>query len=115
MSESITCALADGSMNSVKLEDSLSLLPDQQRRYFENRHKADLVVVYDATSTTWPKDAQPLSKLWDIIYGNEFGKKLQRMPVLLVGGQEHWSEYVRRRQAAYTPVVDGGTVVPNGA
>lgn len=104
---------ADDSMTSAKLEDSLSLLPDQKRRYFENRHKADLVVVYDGTSTIWPKTSQPLSRLWDIIYDHEFAKKLQRMPVLLVGGQEHWSEYVRRRQASYNPVSENGHK-PNG-
>lgn len=90
-------------MTSAKLEDSLSLLPDAQRHWFEHRNKHDVVVVYDSTSTSWPKTNAPLSRLWDIIYEHEFGKKLQRMPVLLIGGHEHWTEFVRRRQVRATP------------
>jgi ubiquitin carboxyl-terminal hydrolase 8 len=88
-------------MNATKLEDALSLLPEPQRRAFDLRHKADLVVVYDGNSKTWPKDkeASPLSRVWDIVYEHEFTKKLERTPVLLVGGYAGWLEFIKGRAA----------------
>ncbi len=88
-------------MNATKLEDSLSLSPDRQRRAFDSRNKADLVVVYDSQSVDWPKKGSqptPLSKLWDIIYEHEFSKRLERTPVMLVGGYDAWLKFIDSRR-----------------
>jgi len=95
---------ADNSITSAKLEDSLSLSPEPQRRAFADRHKFDLVVVYDGKSSTWPpKGSQPtpLTRLWDIIYEHEFAKRLERNPVLLEGGFAAWRDFIRMRVAKH--------------
>ena len=107
-------------MSSAKLEDSLSLSPETQRHAFENRHKADLVVVYDSHSITWPRNGSqptPLSRLWDVIYEHEFTKRLERTPVMLTGGYDAWVKFIKMRQArhmngqglsrSYNPKVNG--------
>ncbi|WVF68021.1 hypothetical protein IAT40_002783 [Kwoniella sp. CBS 6097] len=93
--------LRDG-MTSTRLEDSLSLAPESHQVAFQRRDKYDVVVVYDANSKTWPKkDENPkaaaTARLWDIIYEHEFSKKLQRNPVMIVGGYEAWREFIKMR------------------
>ncbi|KAK6906785.1 hypothetical protein I203_100772 [Kwoniella mangroviensis CBS 8507] len=97
-----TVLMRDG-INSQKLEDSLSLSPPAQQKAFANRNQYDLLVVYDANSTNWPpKDkATPTSRLWDSVYEYEFTKKLDRTPVLLVGGYEAWREFIKMRAAKH--------------
>ncbi|EIW69824.1 hypothetical protein TREMEDRAFT_30214 [Tremella mesenterica DSM 1558] len=97
-------------MTSNKLEDSLSLSPEAQRKAFEERHKADLVVVYDSNSVSWPRKGSPptaLSRLWDIIYEHEFAKKLERTPVMLTGGYHAWTEFIKMRAARHMNGVNG--------
>lgn len=92
------------SITSAKLEDSLSLSPEPQRRAFADRHKFDLVVVYDGKSSSWPRKGSqptPLSRLWDIIYEHEFSKRLERNPVLLEGGFAAWRDFIRMRVAKH--------------
>lgn len=110
-------------MTSQKLEDSLSLSPDSQRKAFESRDHFDLVVVYDANTTSWPKKGSaptPLSRLWDIIYEHEFAKKLERTPVMLTGGYRAWAEFQKYRQARHNQAASavnggsGGMGQPNG-
>ncbi|WRT70548.1 uncharacterized protein IL334_007546 [Kwoniella shivajii] len=91
-------------MTAQKLEDSLSLSPTAHQKAFQNRNKFDLVVVYDSKSTNWPnkeKGSTPTSKLWDMIYEYEFQKKLDRTPVLLLGGYEAWREFIKMRAAKH--------------
>ena len=91
-------------ISSGKLEDSLSLSPETQRHAFEHRHKADLVVVYDSHSITWPRNGSqptPLSRLWDVIYEHEFTKRLERTPVMLTGGYDAWVKFIKMRQARH--------------
>jgi ubiquitin carboxyl-terminal hydrolase 8 len=92
-------------MNSTRLENSLSLLPESQQRMFADRTEFDLVVAYDSSSSQWPRSSSgapsPLGRLWDIIFEHEFGKKLQRNPVLLTGGYEAWVKYQAYRQSRY--------------
>ncbi|KAK8850408.1 hypothetical protein IAR55_004326 [Kwoniella newhampshirensis] len=98
-----TVLLREG-MTSTKLEDSLSLSPEAQRRAFENRHKFDVVVVYDSHSASWPRKGSPptpVSRLWDMIYEHEFTKKLARNPVMLTGGYEAWREFIKMRAARH--------------
>lgn len=88
------------SLTGTKLEDSLSLSPEPQRRAFERRNKFDLVVFYDSHSLNFPRKGSPpspLSRAWEIIYENEFTKKLERPPVLLTGGYDAWVEFIQRR------------------
>lgn len=75
-------------MTASKLEDALSLSPAVQREAFQNRHKYDLIIVYDTRSPVWPKDG-PLSRLWDMFFMGHDEKRLQRNPVILVGGYEN--------------------------
>lgn len=95
-------------MVSTKLEDALSLSTEKQRKAFENRHKYDLVVVYDSHSLNWPrKDSDnggrtpPLARLWEVIYEHEFNKRLERTPVLLTGGYAGWVEFIKARGAKH--------------
>lgn len=100
-------------MNSTRLENSLSLLPEVQQRMFLDRAEFDLVVVYDTSSAQWPRSSAggtspPLARLWDIIFEHEFGRKLQRNPVLLTGGHEAWVKYQAYRQSRYQGVKANG-------
>jgi len=91
-------------MTPAKLEDSLSLSPENQRGAYENRHKADLVVFYDANSINFPRKGSsptPISRLWDLVYELEFTKRLQRTPVLLTGGYAAWFEFIKKRVAKH--------------
>lgn len=120
---------ADGSMDSTKLEDALSLSPEAQRKHFENRDKYDVVVVYDSHSQGWPRKdmgvngTPPLARLWEIIYQDEFGKRLQRTPVLMTGGYDAWVEFIKMRGAMHAQAWaaaqanghgQGRKVIPNG-
>lgn len=85
---------------SEQLEDALSLSTDAQRLAFENRHRYDLVVVYDTKSTSFPTKgapATPVSRLWSIIAENEFIKPLPRFPTLLIGGYDGWVKFIKAR------------------
>lgn len=106
-------------MTSQKLEDSLSLSPEAQRKAFESRDKFDLVCVYDSDSISWPKKGSaastPLSRLWDIIYEHEFAKKLERTPVMLTGGYAAWADFQKYRQARHhQAAAANGHAGPNG-
>lgn len=92
-------------MTSAGLEDALSLSPPAQQEAFARRHQYDLVVIYDSRSKTFPpKGAEPnaVSRIWDMIYSNEYSKILPRCPVLLVGGYQGWYDFIdfRARQGA---------------
>ncbi|ORX41170.1 hypothetical protein BD324DRAFT_613498 [Kockovaella imperatae] len=100
-----TVLCRDG-MTSAKLEDALSLSPEVQRKAFEKRNKYDVVVVYDSKSKSWPRKETgstipPLARLWEIIYEQEFSKKLERTPVLLSGGYATWVEFIKGRAAKH--------------
>ncbi|RSH85154.1 ubiquitin-specific protease doa4 [Saitozyma podzolica] len=104
-------------MTSSKLEDALSLSPEAQRRAFEKRHKADLVVVYDSHSVAWPRKGSqptPLSRLWDIIYEHEFAKRLERTPVMLTGGYDAWLKFMTYRQTRHGPGAAANAANGNG-
>jgi ubiquitin carboxyl-terminal hydrolase 8 len=92
-------------MTSAKLEDALSLLPEKQRKAFENRHRSDLVVVYDSHSVNWPRkdtgNPAPLARLWELIYEHEFAKKLERTPALLTKVYAGWVEFIKMRAAKH--------------
>ncbi|ODN86082.1 hypothetical protein L198_07375 [Cryptococcus wingfieldii CBS 7118] len=90
-----TLLMRDG-MDIPRLEDSLSLSPPKQQTYFANRDKYDLVIVYDASSTNWPTSG-PLQRLWNMFFNGHDPKKLQRPPVVLIGGHNGWIEFIKMR------------------
>ncbi|KAJ4500989.1 hypothetical protein C8R41DRAFT_913518 [Lentinula lateritia] len=105
-------------VTSHSIEDSLSLAPTSEASAFNNRHKFDLVVLYDRRSTSFSStppskpssslvstpSAFPvpgshvtseasnpdMSTLLRAIWEREFRKTLRRMPMMLVGGYEAW-------------------------
>ncbi|KAJ9103206.1 hypothetical protein QFC21_002629 [Naganishia friedmannii] len=93
--------LARPGLDSIKLENALSLLPAAEHKAFLNRQQNDLVVLYDAASTAFPKTgSRPTAPgiLFSIIFENEFRKSLPRSPVLLIGGFQAWRAEVELRR-----------------
>lgn len=87
-------------LDSIKLENALSLLPSAEHKAFFDRQRNDLVVIYDSSSTAFPKPGAPPTApgtLFSLIFENEFRKSLPRSPVLLVGGYQAWNEEMERR------------------
>jgi ubiquitin carboxyl-terminal hydrolase 8 len=83
------------SVTSRKIEESLVLAWESEQIYFVNRHKFDLVVYYDQSSTNISLSLnEPLRNLKAAIYENEFSKMLQRVPVMLVGGFDAWVKQI---------------------
>jgi ubiquitin carboxyl-terminal hydrolase 8 len=79
------------SVTSRKIEESLVLAWESEQVYFVNRHKFDLIVYYDQSSTNIALSLnEPMRNLKAAIYENEFSKMLQRIPVMLVGGFDGW-------------------------
>ncbi|KAJ3889962.1 ubiquitin carboxyl-terminal hydrolase 4 [Lentinula edodes] len=106
-------------VTSYSIEDSLSLAPTSEASAFNNRHKFDLVVLYDRRSTSFTSNPD-MSTLLRAIWEREFRKTLRRMPMMLVGGYEAWvkqfgiseSGMSSNGPAARTTTVVNGT--PNG-
>ncbi|KAJ3920053.1 ubiquitin carboxyl-terminal hydrolase 4 [Lentinula edodes] len=106
-------------VTSYLIEDSLSLAPTSEASAFNNRHKFDLVVLYDRRSTSFTSNPD-MSTLLRAIWEREFRKTLRRMPMMLVGGYEAWvkefgiseSGMSSNGPAARTTTVVNGT--PNG-
>ncbi|KAJ3806584.1 ubiquitin carboxyl-terminal hydrolase 4 [Lentinula aff. lateritia] len=76
-------------VTSYSIEDSLALAPPSEASAFNNRHKFDLVVLYDRKSTSFTSNPD-MSTLLRAIWEREFRKTLRRMPMMLVGGFEAW-------------------------
>lgn len=77
------------SMNAQRLEEALSISPPADQNAFSERDRADLVVIYDESSTSFPSKgsaATVVSTLFTILFETEFRKTLKRSPVLLIGG-----------------------------
>ncbi|KIK68849.1 hypothetical protein GYMLUDRAFT_236746 [Collybiopsis luxurians FD-317 M1] len=90
-------------VTSDTIEDSLGLAPPSEASTFNNRHKFDLVVLYDQSSTSFASsppssssngstlDSSPdLNSLLRAIWEREFKKTLRRMPMMLLGGYDAW-------------------------
>ncbi|KAJ3743823.1 hypothetical protein DFH05DRAFT_1253494 [Lentinula detonsa] len=97
-------------VTSDTIEDSLSLAPISEASTFNNRHKYELVVLYDRSSasfsstpsslvasgtfsnnnTTSEASNPDMSTLLRAIWEREFKKTLNRMPMMLIGGYEAW-------------------------
>ncbi|KAJ3717682.1 hypothetical protein C8R42DRAFT_629929 [Lentinula raphanica] len=103
-------------VTSDTIEDSLSLAPTSEASAFNNRHKFELLVLYDQNSTSF-SSTPPLmtssslvttsgasmgisstsgtsnpdmSILLRAIWEREFKKTLRRTPMMLVGGYDAW-------------------------
>ncbi|KAJ3767872.1 ubiquitin carboxyl-terminal hydrolase 4 [Lentinula raphanica] len=72
-------------VTSDTIEDSLSLAPTSEASAFNNRHKFELLVLYDQNSTSFN-----MSILLRAIWEREFKKTLRRTPMMLVGGYDAW-------------------------
>ncbi|KAF9068637.1 hypothetical protein BDP27DRAFT_1327038 [Rhodocollybia butyracea] len=108
-----------GTVTSENIEDALVLAPPSEAPTFNNRHKFDLVVIYDRNSTSFtsvplagsttphpssislvngnndassstPGSNANISALLRAIWEREFKKPLRRMPMMLIGGYEAW-------------------------
>lgn len=84
--------LSRAGLDADKLEDSMVIAPRNETTLFENRHKFELVAVYDQSSTTFGDDTTSLSLLVKIISELAFRKILKRMPMMLVGGIDAWKQ-----------------------
>ncbi|KAG9000772.1 ubiquitin-specific protease doa4 [Tulasnella sp. JGI-2019a] len=77
-------------INASGIESALVISPGNEEKLFQNRDKFDMVVIYDASSTSFsPPHLAALNKA---IYELEFYKKLSRPPILLVGGLAAWKK-----------------------
>ncbi|KAJ9119135.1 hypothetical protein QFC22_003626 [Naganishia vaughanmartiniae] len=104
--------LARPGLDSIKLENALSLLPAAEHKAFLDRQQNDLVVLYDTASTSFPKTgSRPTAPgiLFSIIFENEFRKSLPRSPVLLIGGFQAWKEEVELRRKGERNARDANT------
>ncbi|KAJ4474827.1 ubiquitin carboxyl-terminal hydrolase 4 [Lentinula aciculospora] len=130
--------LRRGNVTSDTIEDSLALAPTSEASTFNNRHKFDLVVLYDRNSTSFSSTpplissslvttsgALPnasssasnpdMSTLLRAIWEREFKKTLRRMPMMLVGGYEAWTkEFGQQHSAAPSSVSATKTSATNG-
>ncbi|KAJ3716264.1 hypothetical protein DFJ43DRAFT_1134617 [Lentinula guzmanii] len=97
-------------VTSDTIEDSLSLAPTSEASTFNNRHKFELVVLYDKSSASFSSTPSSLvasgafsnnntiseasnpdmTTLLRAIWEREFKKTLKRMPMMLIGGYEAW-------------------------
>ncbi|KAJ3781622.1 ubiquitin carboxyl-terminal hydrolase 4 [Lentinula aff. detonsa] len=78
-------------VTSDTIEDSLSLAPTSEASTFNNRHKFELVVLYDRSSASFSSTPNPdMTTLLRAIWEREFKKTLKRMPMMLIGGYEAW-------------------------
>ncbi|KAG0092745.1 ubiquitin-specific protease doa4 [Podila epicladia] len=82
-------ALRDGISSKVIADQSLFDNPQMEQDAFQDRHKFDLVLYYDQTTTEIPKSG-PLANLFRALHELEFEKPLARLPVLLIGGFDAW-------------------------
>ncbi|KAF2219828.1 hypothetical protein BDZ85DRAFT_267688 [Elsinoe ampelina] len=87
-------------MSAEQLQDSLVLSPDNEQELFALRDKFDLVVYYDASTSSDQYLRNPqthedysLRYLHEALF--EYSEKpLQRPPILLMGGVDAWSDLV---------------------
>lgn len=81
-------------MNDQDLEDALILNPDSEQRSFAKRDSYEIIVYYDAHSTTYndktASNSTNLQNLLHAIYQRAFSKKLKRPPCILAGGFDTW-------------------------
>ncbi|KIY44947.1 cysteine proteinase, partial [Fistulina hepatica ATCC 64428] len=112
-------------MTLDKLEDSMSAAPSVEQSLFKNRHKFNLVVMYNQSSTSFPpsrlaagssdEPAHALARLTMFIYERAITKPLQKPPMMLVGGIDAWrkefgnSKLVANRSGDVTTKTHMGT------
>lgn len=88
-------------MSADQLQDSLVLSPEDEQDLFASRDQFDLVVYYDASTSSdqylknpRTEEDQTLRCLHDALLEFNEGKPLQRPPILLMGGIDAWSDLV---------------------
>lgn len=86
--------LSRANIEGSGIESALVISPNAEEKAFNNRQSFDLVVMYDGSSS---KFTPALAVLNNAIYETEFrGKRLQRPPMLLIGGLEAWRKDLGR-------------------
>jgi ubiquitin carboxyl-terminal hydrolase 8 len=70
------------------------LNPEPEQIMFAGRNQFDIVVYYDQNSQS---EHLVLNHLREAIYIHEYGKLLQRPPVMLAGGFEAWKQMIGDR------------------
>ncbi|KAI8975785.1 hypothetical protein BDF20DRAFT_914642 [Mycotypha africana] len=83
-------------ITSKQIEESMLLNPDTEQQIFAHRHHFDIIVFYDANSTTI-QQCPALRQLTEAIYELEFIKTLQRAPIMLAGGFNAWKQIIGER------------------
>ncbi|KAI9485340.1 MAG: hypothetical protein EXX96DRAFT_592521 [Benjaminiella poitrasii] len=79
---------------SGKIEETMMMNPEAEQTIFAARHRFDLVVYYDQSSSDIGHCSDSLKYLRESIYEMEFQKVLQRAPILLGGGFNAWSSVI---------------------
>ncbi|CAJ0824154.1 21934_t:CDS:2 [Entrophospora sp. SA101] len=101
--------IKDG-VSSLDMESKLIISPKKEQDLFKNRNLFELVILYDQDSVSkTPKLAQTntLNNLINIIYENEYMKKLKRSPLLLNGGFASWKRLYSETGTESTSSEDG--------
>ncbi|KAF5389439.1 hypothetical protein D9757_004397 [Collybiopsis confluens] len=113
-------------VTSDSIEDSLVLAPSSEASTFNNRHKFDLVVLYDQGSTSFASGPPLLSSdgssggsnpdlnnLLRAIWEREFKKTLRRMPMMLLGGYDAWVQELGEEEVvASSSISSAGSSTP---
>jgi len=88
------------------IADSMVLAPAKERVHFENRHKVDMVVMYDQDTTTVPQqissniEENVLFNLMQALTNYNYSKPLVNSPKLLVGGLTGWTAILGEQSLA---------------
>lgn len=88
-------------MSADALQDALVLSPDAEQQMFRDRHKYDLVLYHDQSTTSdqfiqYPRtEAETtLRYLYDALHIYNQDRPLNKPPILLMGGLDSWSDLV---------------------
>ncbi|KAH7040359.1 uncharacterized protein B0I36DRAFT_344118 [Microdochium trichocladiopsis] len=100
------------------IADSMVLAPPKERVHFENRHKVDLVVMYDQDTATVPRqissniEENVLFNLVQALTNYNFSKPLVNPPKLLVGGLTGWTAVLGEQSLATSTTSFGERSTP---
>lgn len=97
LAQSIICVepfvLRDG-MSAEELGDSNVISPDSEQKLYEQRHKFDLVVFYDQSSSSFKSsqylESSSLQNFAKAVFDYGYSKQLKQRPMLLLGGLDAW-------------------------
>ncbi|KAI9650642.1 ubiquitin-specific protease doa4 [Ciborinia camelliae] len=103
MSQSIICIepiSLQKEMSAEDLGERIVVSPEPEQKLYDQRHKFDLIVFYDQSSTSKNVEHTPVETLNHlhyfsmIIYDHAYDHRLKRRPMLLSGGLDAWIDLV---------------------